>query len=295
MHNSFRSILALAAAFGVFSCGIHAREQKLKSEDVVQKHLDSIGSAQKRAAIKTRSITGGARMKVEVGAQGPAAQGLVAGTLALASSGSKYKIALPFNYVDYWGEQFVYNGAKAQVAFSYTQQRAPLADFIFRYDMVLQEGLFGGVLSTAWPFLELGAKQPRLEYTGLKTVGGEHFHVLTYRRKKGQADMRIELFFEAETFRHVRTAYNMQMLYESSAGVLDKQQRQEQPTVYRLEEYFSGFEEFDGITLPTRWNILFERSASNRTSQWEYAVVVSKVVHNQPLADAAFTLDQREK
>jgi hypothetical protein len=49
-------------------------------------------------------------MKLEAGASG-----LAAVTVAIASAGSKYKIALPFKYMDYWGEQIVYDGAKARV------------------------------------------------------------------------------------------------------------------------------------------------------------------------------------
>lgn len=271
-----------------------AKDPKLKADDVAQKHLDSIGTAERRASVKSRAISGDVRMKIDVGAQGPAAQGLVAGTLSLVSSGSKYRIAMPFDYVDYWGEQFVYDGAKPQVAFSYIQRRSPLADFLFRYDVILAEGLFGGTLSTAWPLLDRDEKQPKIEYAGLKPLDGQQVHVLNYHRKKGQADLRIELFFDAETFRHVRTAYNMQMLYENSSGALDNQQRQ-QPSFYHLEEYFSDFKEFDGLTLPTRWNILFERSGSSRTGQRQYAIVVHQVEHNRRLAENAFALVQREK
>lgn len=290
----FLRTLALLIFCGALAGAVQAGEPKLKAEDVVKKHLESIGSAEKRAAIKSRAAEGRARMKIVVGPQGPGAQGLAAGTFALVSEGSKFRIALPFDYADYWGEQFVYDGAKAQVAFSYIQRRSPLGDFLYRYDMIVEEGLLGGTLSTAWPLLERDAKQPKLEYAGLKTMGNQQVHVLNYRRKKGQADMRIELFFEAETFRHIRTAYNMSMLYESTSGAMDNQQRT-QPSFYHLEELFGNFKAFDGITLPTSWNLMFERSGENRTGQREWAIIVDKITHNQPLEAKAFVLAQREK
>jgi hypothetical protein len=296
---------------------VRAREPKLTAEDVVRKHLESIGPAQRLAAIRTRVVEGRTRMKMETGEVGPGASGLAAGTLTLASAGTKYRIALPFNYTDYWGEQLIYNGAKAEIGFAYIQKRSPLGDFIFRYDMILEEGLFGGVLSTAWPLLERNERQPRLEYAGLKKMGDGQVHVLKYSRKKGQSDLRIELYFDATTCRHLRTSYNLSLSYDSLSPALSESQPTairsdgtivpagkatvahddagRQGAQYRLEEYFGDFKPFDGVTLPARWNIIFERATGNNTVQREWAVIIDKVTHDQPLDAKAFAIKQREK
>lgn len=107
-----------------------AKSPKLKAEDVVARHLDALGTASSRAAVQTRAIEGRSRMKFEAGATGAAAQGLAAGGARIISGGSRYSVALPFDYSDYWGEQFVNDGTKVNVAFSYIQQRSPLGDFL---------------------------------------------------------------------------------------------------------------------------------------------------------------------
>jgi len=316
MGISSRSILAVFAIMGALCKAPSAKEPKLRAEDVVRNHLESIGPAQKRAAIRTRSIEGRARMKMEAGEVGPGASGLAAGTLAIVSAGSKYRVSLPFHYADYWGEQLLFDGNKTGVGFAYIQKRSPIGDFIYRYDMILEEGLFSGTLSTAWPLLERDERQPRLEYAGLKNMGDLQVHVLRYQRNKGQSDLRIELFFDAKTFRHVRSAYNLSLAYDSLSPALAESQPTRmknneelipgkatvshddsgrQGAQYRLEEFFSDFKTVDGITLPSRWNIVFERAGDNKTVQREWSVIIDKVTHDQPVEATSFVIEKREK
>lgn len=317
MRILLRAILALAAVCIALGSSGLAKEPKLKAEDVVRRHLDAIGPAQRLAAIQTRVIVGRTRMKLEAGEAGPGASAMAAGTLSLASAGYQYRIALPFQYADYWGEQFVFDGVKTDVDFAYIQKRSPIGDFIYRYDMILEEGLFGGVLSTAWSLLESAERQSKLEYVGLKKMGEQPVRVLRYGRKKGQADLRIELFFDAQTFQHVRTAYNLALAYDDKSPALSESQPTtirgngtivaqaaataphddtgRQGAQYRLEEYFGGFKEFDGVTLPGRWNIIFERASGNKTVQREWSILIDQVMHNRPLDADAFVLEQRKK
>jgi len=312
-----RAIAILMAVCMVPGSAGLAKEPKLKADDIVKRHLDAIGPAPRLAAIRTRVIVGRTRMKLEAGEVGPGASAMVAGTLSLAGTGHKYRIALPFQYSDYWGEQFVYDGAKTDVGFAYIQKRSPIGDFIYRYDMILEEGLFGGVLSTAWPLLECEVRQPKLEYVGLKKMSEQPVHVLRYSRKKGQADLRIELFIDAQTFQHLRTTYNLTLAYDDKSPALSESQPTtirgngtivpqakataphddtgRQGAQYRLEEYFGGFRAVDGVTLPGRWNIIFERASGNKTVQREWSVIIDQVVHNQPLDANAFVLEQRKQ
>jgi hypothetical protein len=124
MRILLRSIVVLAAVCVAPGSAGLAKEPKLKAEDVVKRHLDAIGPAQRLAAIQTRVIVGRTRMKLEAGEVGPGASAMAAGTLSLASAGYKYRIALPFQYADYWGEQFVFDGAKSDVGFAYIQKRS---------------------------------------------------------------------------------------------------------------------------------------------------------------------------
>lgn len=309
-------MICVFIVLAVISCGLApnspAWEPKLSAEDVVKKHLDSIGPAQLRSGIASRVVEGRARMKMEDGAAGPAASGLAAGTLSFASKGGSFRIALPFKYSDYWGEQFAYDAGKARVGFAHIQKRSPIGDFLYRYDIILEEGLMGGVLSTAWPFLQRDQKRPRLEYAGLRSLGDMQTHLLRYSRSKGQSDLRIEIYFEAQTFRHVRTTYSLSLAYDSLSPALSESQPTSirsngtiiepgkatvahddsgrQGAQYRLEEYFGDFKIQDGLSLPSRWNIIFERSGDNKTVQREWSVIIDRIIHNQPLDAKSFEI-----
>ena len=67
MRILLRAILALAAVCIALGSSGLAKEPKLKAEDVVRRHLDAIGPAQRLAAIQTRVIVGRTRMKLEAG------------------------------------------------------------------------------------------------------------------------------------------------------------------------------------------------------------------------------------
>ena len=84
--------------------------------------------------------------------------------------------------------------------------RTSLAQFFLTNDVLFKEGIVGGILSSSWPLLNLKDKNPKLEYAGLKKVGGKQMHALKYTARKG-SDLKILLFFDAETFQHLRSEY----------------------------------------------------------------------------------------
>jgi len=75
-----------------------AQAADVKAEDIVAKHLDSIGTAEARAAIKSRAVQGSLRFKVLVGGGGE-----VAGTWGRVSEQRKSKFVMKFGNGDWWG------------------------------------------------------------------------------------------------------------------------------------------------------------------------------------------------
>ncbi|HYK91016.1 MAG TPA: hypothetical protein VE398_19750 [Acidobacteriota bacterium] len=274
---------------------VAAAKEKLNAEALIARHLQSLGSVERLAAIKSRLIEGRSAMRVEVGGVGNAL-----GRVVIASEGARYRVSLPFQYTDYWGEQLLFDGNGAQIGFSDIQKRSLLGDFLYRNDVILQEGLFGGVLSTAWPLSNSDKRHSRLEYVGQKKIYGRQLHQVSYHCRKGQGDMSIVLYFESETFRHVATVYSLFIQSEASTN-LAVEASGEQGSRYKLEERFEGFKTFEGVTLPTRWNIIMETSgakgqghrdyrfggtdssSSGRTFQREWAIIVDKVTENQSI------------
>src|SRR6266446_4841994 len=91
----------------------------LKPEDVVARHLDSLGTAAARGANKSRVIQGTAKFKMLVGGGGQ-----LEGKGAVVSSERKLNIMMKFPN-DYKGEQFISDGDKSSIA---DHCRAPAHD-----------------------------------------------------------------------------------------------------------------------------------------------------------------------
>ena len=260
-------------------------------DQLVAQHLDSIGSAKVRADMKSRVVQGPVQFKILVGGAGT-----LEGKAILVSEGKKiqFMIKLPNN--DYRGEQFVFDGNKDKVAYSTaTQSRSAFGNLVFVQDAILREGLIGGVLSTAWPLLDLNERKPKLTYEGVKTVDGRQVHDVVYHPHKN-SDLDIHLYFDEETCRHVETVYRYSIQpgltgngpgpgfsmpgpggldnpTGTAGGVSpDMAAARQTPTRYRLQEKFSEFKTVDGITLPTHYDIQFTAEQQNgRTtvSDWD--------------------------
>src|ERR1700693_3670190 len=177
----------------------------MKPEELVARHLDSLGSKEARAAAKTRVVQGAAVYRILVGGGG-----LAEGKTGMVSDGRKLRFMMKFQ-TDYRGETFVCDGETVYVAFSNSNQsRSPLASFVTTYDVIVRDGLLGGVLSTGCALSNTADRQPKLVYEGLKKVDGRQVHQLRYQPRK-HSDAEILLYFDAETFRHIKTVYSISL------------------------------------------------------------------------------------
>ena len=160
----YLSCLALAA-------GATAKDDKPKPDQLVASHLAALGSAEKRAAVKSRAATGTVQVVFRLGAQGQ-----LSGPAALLSVGHKARINWAFNQLEYPGEQFGFDGSRVTVGLVRPGVRSNLSEFIYQFDYLLKEGLLGGVLATGWALLEVPERQPKLDVTGLKKIEGKQLH-----------------------------------------------------------------------------------------------------------------------
>jgi len=258
-----------------------AKDQKMKPEELVAKHLDSIGTAEARAAVQNRVATGIGQVVFRL----PTA-GLKQGNADLTSEGKKLRISMIFNTNDYPMEQFFFDGNKVTVSQVQPGVRVYLASFVYQYDVLMKEGLLGGSMSTAWCLLDVAGRQPKLEYTGLKKVNGKQAHELRYRAKKGGGDLTISLHFDPETFRHVHSEYrlvqpaNMANSPAASSGQSD--------TIFHIEETFTDFKTVDSLTLPHSWKLTFSREGMGSTILSEDDLGIAQILHNQTLDPKTF-------
>lgn len=247
-----------------------AEDQKLQPTDIITRHLDSIGTAQARAAAKSRTIRTTVHMNNLVGASGS-----IDGTGLIVSVGNRSNIAMRFPVQDYPGEQFLFDGDKANVALIGPGKRSAIGEFVYLHDLILRNGLLGGTFLTSWPLLDLNSRQPRMKYEGLKKIDGRELHDISYSPKKGDRDLFIHLYFEPATFRHVRTEYS----YDVDPSFDHNQKVHGTFTKYRVEEEFSDFKVVDGLTLPSVWKLRYSAS-SNTTVVTEWQITSNNVTHN---------------
>jgi hypothetical protein len=257
-------------------------DKKLKVEELVARHVESLGSKEALAAAKSRVATGSVALIVRVGGAGS-----LEGEGVIASTGNKVRLNMKFPAIEYPGESLAFDGSRAATGFLPSGNRSRLSAFISQQDETIKEGLLGGVLSTAWPLLRLAEQQARLEYKGLKKIGGRELHEVSYRPRKGSADLKILLHFDPATSRHVRTQYS----YMISATIGTRQSSNQNPeSYYSLTEEFDDFREEGGLMLPHKYRIQVSVQAGTTSSLYDYNMTFSNVAHNQPLDEKIFTL-----
>ncbi len=206
---SIAGVLGLSLGLAQYEVSF-AKDKKLAPEEVAAAHLKSIGNPELLASIKNRGMSGKSSVEFIQGGVGT-----LAGQCMVVSSGHNLSIILKYGGVDYPGEYFAYDGTDVEVTTISAGQRSPLGDFIFRYKGLIKEGLLGGVWSLGWPLLDIEERNPSLKYASAK-VDGRDLHEIDYTPQGGLNDIKVKLFFEPDTFRHVRTEYRLKVQGEQA-------------------------------------------------------------------------------
>ena len=107
-----RSYPVLLTAILSLSLGIlqsdksFAKDKEIKPEEVVAKHLESIGKPDALAAVKSRMVMGTASVEYIQGVY----ETPINGQFQIASEGRRLGIAMKFNTLKYTGEYFAFDG-----------------------------------------------------------------------------------------------------------------------------------------------------------------------------------------
>lgn len=258
---------------------LRAKDEKLKPEALLAKHLDSIGSAEARSAVKTRLISGSAEVVFRLGGQGQ-----MVGTGNILSSGPMVRFGVTFPALAYPGEQLAFDGTKVTVGQVSPGRRSALSDFLYHHDNILKEGLMFGALGTNWTML----REPRLDYSGLKKIDGKQLHEVKYRARKGMGNIQASLYFEPETFRHVQSQYRVAI--PSTMGSSPIESASQRDTIHVLIEQFGDFKPVDGLTLPHSYKFNFTIEAQNGTLLTSWTFSTSQIAHNQEIDSKLFVV-----
>lgn len=258
--------------------------QKMKAEDVIAKHLDSIGTSEARAETKTQIAVGDAQVKFITRKTTP-----VVGRIVIAAAGDKNFWGISLNSTDYPQDKFSYDGSNAKVGFTRTGVRSILGNFILANNTLIEDGLLGGTLSHSWTMLNAANRKAKISFDGTKKVNGKEAYVLGYS-PKGGSDVEIKLYFDKENFHHVRTEYKR----VSSAGIGSTPEASSRYSENRitLTEDFSDFKPEGKITLPHGYRITYlTTGTSSGSTEIEYLFNLTEFAFNQNLSADTFDID----
>ena len=260
---------------------LRAKDEKLKPEQLVAKHLESIGSAAKLKEIKTRMTGGLTHVDFRIGGQAN-----LNGQGEIISDANSVRGAFMFPAIEYRGEQFVFDGEKAAVGQVNPGVRSYLGRFIYENDVLLKEGLLFGSLSTSWALLNTAVKQPKMDVSGPKKIDGRNLYELKYEPKKGKGNVQAWLYFDSETFRHVRSRYKVEITPSQVTRISDSAELDR----FTLVEEFDQFQEVDGLTLPHAYKLEFTLDSARGGFLGTWTYTVKQVAHNQAIDRQAFSV-----
>lgn len=278
-------IICLSVCFiAFFSTEKTEADEKLKPEEIISKHLDAIGSKEKRAENKNRVILSEVRMRGKTAT----ASAVVYGKAVFFSAGEKNLWGMKLNSKNYPTDTFSFNGKDTKVAYVRPAVRSVLGEFIHSYKELLKEGLFGGALSTSWALLNNGLNRAKVTYEGTKNINGKETLVISYLLKAG-SDLSIKMYFDKQTYRHMRTEYNRAISASQGPGV---DFSAGQPAYrYQLVEDFSDFQDMGGLTLPGSYKLSYSFSTGATLQSIDFNFKVTNFSYNQQIDENSFNIE----
>ena len=261
-----------------------AKGPEMEPEELVARHLESIGDAETREGIQSRSARGVGRFEIVVGGSG-----FLEGPASFLSQGNKFRFSIDFNHLNYRAERITFDGEECYVGNIAPGVRSQLGDFFYQYDDFVKEGLLGGVLSTAWPLVDIEERRPKLDYRGLKKIDDQELLELRYRMRKGGGDFNINLYFDPETFHHIASIYKLRI--NAPMGRTPEESARQVETRLTVEEWFGDFQTWQGLDLPSHWTIRYTIEDSQGTRMFKWESVFNRALHNMAIDPRMFVLN----
>jgi len=270
---------------------VGAKDEKIKVEDLIAKHLASIGTPEALAAVRSRVTSGTVQLIFRLGNQGQ-----LDGKSNILSEGRLVRIGMNFAARQYAMEQLAYDGEKVTAGQIEPGRRSQLSAFVYQHDVLLEEGLLGGTITTAWALLDTAGRKPKVSFSGLKKIEGKQLYELKYKARKGQGDLQVSLYFEPETFRHVASQYRlsqpppMTAAPTGSPGMEPTGSGRLKDTIYTIVEQFGDFKAVDSLTLPHSCKMVFTIEGQEQTFLTEWDIAIAQVAHNAQMEPGYFVV-----
>jgi len=281
--RTFNLILIMATVF--LSGSAHSLPaDKLTTEELVKKHLASIGSTEDIAASRTRVATGSTQAKLRL--TNNAVE--LSGPAQIASDGDKFLLAMVFQSNNYPHEKASFDGENLVIGVLTQGGRTPLGTFLGSQPALLKHGLIGGVLSSAWPLFNLDRRDAKVSYAGMDKINGKPVHKLKYV-PRNSGELSITLYFDANTFQHVRSQY--EYVVSARQGAVAESSISQQNNRYKLVEDFSDFQPTGKLMLPHSYMIDLTIELSTKTQTLEWTINLQQFSFNEAIDPSVFKGD----
>ena len=258
-----------------------AQADKMTGDELLTKHLASIGTPEDIAAVKTLIFSGDGTFTSNL-----RSSQVIAGQSQFGSEPDKLVFALVFNSNDYPYEKIAYDGKTQTIGFPNGGLSA-LGSFFKAQSAVTKYGFFGGELSRAWALYDVKGRKIKLDSASLVKVDGKQLYKVKYSPGN---DFRIAMYFEADTFRHVKTEYE----YTIQAGMISSDPTanvSSKQSHFKMSEEFGDFKAAGKLTLPYDYTIRYEgldpnSNAGSRSLVWH--VKYKDIYVNEPFQPGTF-------
>jgi hypothetical protein len=277
-------VFAVLAHFAAMQSG-SVFAQNLTSDQIFEKHLESIGSKEKRGTLNTLIAAG----LGEFESRRPQMKG--GGKAVVVSDPTNLYYMMSLNSNDYPFEKVGMFGNKISLPFISAGTRSLLGSFLNEHPKVLSDSLFCGSMSLRWITDVAGNRKTKMKSAGLKKVDGRQLRVVDVQSTKGPDDFKIRLYFDAENYRHVRSEYRREIQVER---IVFGQQNQQASSRLDLTEEFSDFKEVEGLTLPYHYKVTFASNSNAQMHENSWSIKVVSYYINPKLAADFFTFDVKD-
>jgi hypothetical protein len=262
--------------FLLLTFGLSVTAQKMKAEDIIAKHLSSIAATEVKNIIAVGEVSFTIRTQKSPTIQGKA---------VLASEGNKSFFGVNLNSLDYSQEKIIFDGKNVNVGFAFQGKYSTLGNYLLSNKEIVHEGLFGGVLSTNWALINTKDRKSKISFDGTKKIDGKETYVIDYLLKTGSGS-EIKLYFDKETFAHIRTVYSY--IRSASQGLTPDQSSRNSETRIKFTEDFSDFKKFNNYNLPQKYKINYSVISQNSSTEAEWMFRFETFSFNQKLDEKTF-------
>jgi hypothetical protein len=267
----------------VFLTAAAVFSQEPTYQEVVEKHLESIGAKEARDGMKNLMIVG----LSEFESINPSAKG--GGRAVFVSEPDNLIVAMSFNSRDYPYEKIGFFNSKVNIPYAIAGKRSLLGAFLMEHSNILTDGLFGGTLSARWPLSLIDSKKSKIRMLGTKKIDGIEAYALEYIPSKGGSDeFSIKLYFDVSNFNHIATEYRREV---RAGKITFGQQNQIASSNLVLTEHFSDFRKEEGLNLPHAYRVNFVSNSGNSVFENIWGIKAAQFRFNQTFEPGFFSFD----